>query len=394
MRQSWRWFGPADPISLREIRQAGATDVVTALHHVRCGELWTLEAIEARKAEVEAAGLRWTVVESVPVHEDIKTRKGDFEGRLETYRQSLRNLAKAGLRIICYNFMPVLDWTRTDVGHVLADGSKVLRCDGAAVAAFDLFILAREGAEADYTEAERAAARMHVEALDAEARERLARNILLGLPGTVDDFSVEDFRQELRRYEGIGDAELRANLYAFLRDIAPVCEETGIRMAIHPDDPPRPIFGLPRVLSTAADVERLFSAVPSPCNGLTLCTGSFGGREDNDPAAMFERFASRIHFAHFRNVAFEAPGDFHESSHLEGRVDMPRAMLALLKEERRRRAAGQACWEIPMRPDHGRLFDCDVARGCYAGYSYVGRLQGLAELRGLEVGLRRCADLD
>lgn len=389
MLQSWRWFGPGDPIALREIRQAGATDIVTALHEVPCGEPWTPEAIAERVREVEAAGLRWTVVESVAVHEDLKTRTGNWQHYLEVYRQNLRHLAAAGVKVVCYNFMPLLDWTRTDVEHLLPDGSRVLRCDGDAIAAFALCILKRVGAEANYDPGTAARARALFAALDAEGAALLSRSILLGLPGTVDDFSVEDFRQALRRYDGIDADTLRVNLHAFLADLMPLCEALGIRMAIHPDDPPRPIFGLPRVMSTAADLERLFEAVPSPCNGVTLCTGSFGGRQDNDPAALFERFAHRVHFAHFRNVAFTAEATFHESSHLEGHVDMARAMLALLREESRRRAEGRSDWAIPLRPDHGRLLDCDVARGCYAGYSYVGRAIGLAELRGLEYGLKR-----
>jgi mannonate dehydratase len=390
MRQSWRWFGPKDPITLREIRQGGATDIVTALHHVRCGELWTGEAIAAHKALVESAGMRWSVVESVPVHESIKTRTGDWRERLAIYQQSLTNLAEQGITTICYNFMPVLDWTRTDLGRVIGDGSTVLHCEWAAIAAFDLFILKRAGAETCYSAAERVEAQSFFAGLDEAGKKELADNILLGLPGTVDDLTPDQFLAMLARYDGIDEGRLRRNLYDFLAEIMPLCDRLGIRMAIHPDDPPRPIFGLPRIMSTAADVERLFAEIPSPNIGVTLCTGSFGGRLDNDPAEMFERFAPRIHFAHLRNVTFIEGADksFHESNHLTGRIDMARAMKALINEEERRKAAGLSEWQIPIRPDHGKLMDCDRARGCYAGYSYVGRLLGLAELRGLEFGLR------
>jgi len=394
MLQSWRWFGPQDPISLREIRQAGVTDIVTALHHVKCGQLWTPEEIQKRIAEVEAAGLRWTVVESLPIHEDIKTRSGNWRALMDVYRQSLRNLGEAGLKIICYNFMPVLDWTRTTLDLELPDGSRVLDCDSVGIAAFDLFLLKRPGAEAEYTPAQIEKARAHCEGLGEEGRQRLATTILQGLPGTVDDFSLEDFTAELRRYEGIDEAKLRSHLYGFLNEIMPICEELGIRMAIHPDDPPRAIFGLPRILSTAADVEQLFREVPSEHCGLTLCSGSLGGRLDNDPAEILERFASRVHFIHFRNVAFSEDGSrFHESSHLDGRVNMVRAMTALIREEARRTAEGRADALIPVRPDHGKLLDCDLQRGCYSGYSYVGRLMGLAELRGLELGLKQTLSL-
>ncbi len=391
MKQSWRWFGPNDPITLREIRQAGATDIVTALHHVRCGDLWTPEEIALRQRQVEwdaqrnqPTGLTWSVVESVAVHESIKTQTGDWRQRIAIYQQSLTNLAAAGITTICYNFMPVLDWTRTDLELEIDDGSTVLHCDWAGIAAFDLFVLQRPRAEACYSPEERAEAKVLFDRLDATGRQQLADNILLGLPGTVDDLTPAQFLEMLGRYDGIDADRLRQNLFDFLTEIMPLCDRLGIRMAIHPDDPPRPIFGLPRILSTPADVERLFAAVPSTNNGLTLCTGSFGGRKDNDVAVMFETFAPRIHFAHLRNVTFIEGTEktFHESNHLTGRVDMVRVMTALLREEARRGVG------IPVRPDHGKLMDCDLGRGCYAGYSYAGRMIGLAELRGLEFGLR------
>jgi mannonate dehydratase len=387
---------------LREIRQAGATDVVSALHHLPCGVLWTEPEIIRHQDRVARdperggpTGLRWTVVESLPVHESIKTRREGFRSRLEAYKESLANLGRQGLTRVCCNFMPVLDWTRTDLAMELEDGSRVLGCDLAEQAAFDLYILGRQGAEADYTPAELDGARQRFAAMAEPERQQLAQSILLGLPGTVDDLTLADFRRQLDGYRGIDAGTLKENLYSFLEEVMPVCDAFGIRMAIHPDDPPRPIFGLPRIMSTAADVEDLFRRIPSPNCGLTLCTGSFGSLEENDPAAMLERFAPRVHFVHFRNVAFAGDGtrSFHESGHLAGAVDLPRAMAALIREEDRRRAQGLADWEIPVRPDHGRLFDCDRNRGSYAGYSYVGRLVGLAELRGLELGLRRAQDL-
>jgi mannonate dehydratase len=397
MRQSWRWFGPKDPITLREIRQAGATDIVTALHHVPCGELWTEAEIKQHQDLVawdaqrnKPTGLTWTVVESLPIHESIKTRSGPFRHHLEIYKQSLANLGKAGLKVICYNFMPILDWTRTDLRRELEDGSTVLFCDMDSLAAFDLFILKRAKAEADYSAEELKRAKERFDSLDEAGRKKMADSILLGLPGTVDDLTVEDLAAKLATYEGIDDARLRENYYSFLDEIMPICDELGIRMAIHPDDPPKPILGLPRILSTSADVDQLFARIPSRNCGLTLCTGSFGGRQDNAPAEMFERFAPRVHFAHLRNTQFlkDGTGSFHESSHLSGHVDMPRAMTALIREEARRKAAGLEDWRIPVRPDHGKLMDWDLGRNCYAGYSYGGRAIGLAELRGLELGLR------
>ncbi len=384
MKQSWRWFGPSDPVSLREIKQAGVTDIVTALHHVRCGELWTVEEIKKRQQEVTDAGMVWSVVESVAVHEDIKTRSGNYQRYIEIYKQCIRNLAECGIEIICYNFMPVLDWTRSDLNKELEDGGKVLFCDMDAVAAFDLFVLKREGAEETYTAEEIAAAKAFYENAGEEKMKVVSASILEGLPGTVDDFTVEDFRKELARYEGIGDAKLRENMYRFLNEISPLCEELNIKMAIHPDDPPRPIFGLPRIMSKAEDVAQMYRECPSKNIGLTLCTGSFGGRKDNNPAAILERFAERVYFVHFRNVTFNEANEksFYESNHLSGQVDMARAMKALIAEENRR---GE---EIPTRPDHGKLMEGDEGKGSYGGYSGMGRMIGLAELRGLEFGLR------
>lgn len=389
MKQGWRWFGTGDAISLKEIRQAGVTDVVAALYERKCGEVWPVEEIRARQEAVRAAGMEWSVVESVPVHESIKTRSGDFRTYIENYKQTLRNLAACGIKVVCYNFMPILDWTRSQLDYPLADGSTVLNFDEVAVAAFDLHILQRAGAEKDYAPELVAKAKAWFDAATPEQKQKASDGILLGLPGTVDDLTVEDFRALLKTYDGIDDATLRANLYAFLNELAPLCEELGIKMAIHPDDPPRPIFGLPRILSDAADIREMCEKVPCENIGLTLCTGSLGGDPANDEVAIFKAFAPRVHFVHFRNVVYSEGGSFHESGcHLCGKVDMPRLMRALLDEEARR---GE---QIVMRPDHGRLLEIDKFRTCYSGYSYGGRLVGLAELRGLEYGLIHGTDVD
>ncbi len=389
MIESWRWYGPSDPITLRDIRQAGARGIVTALHEVRCGELWTAEAVAERAQMVREAGMEWVVAESIAVHEDIKTRSGNWRHYVEVYKQSLRNLAAGGVKVVCYNFMPVLDWTRSELAFPLEDGSSVLKYDAARVAAFDVHILGREGAAADYSPATLARAEALIRTLDEAGRKELADAILLGLPGTVDDLTPEQFREMLARYEGIDDAQLRRNLYDFLNDIMPVCEELGIFMAIHPDDPPRPIFGLPRIMSTAADMRQLLREVPSPHSGFTLCTGSLGGEAGNAPHLLMEEFAARVCFAHFRNTVFDADGEsFRESGcHLCGHTDMAWAMQCLMAEEARREAAGSPLPSIPLRPDHGKLMDIDLAKNCYAGYSYGGRALGLAELRGLRAGL-------
>lgn len=389
MKQGWRWFGTQDAISLREIRQAGVTDVVTALYERACGEVWPVEEIRARQEAVRAEGMEWSVVESVPVHESIKTRSGGFRAYVENYKQTLRNLAACGIKVVCYNFMPILDWTRSQLDYPLADGSSVLSFDEAAVAAFDLFILRRDGAEKDYSPEMAAKAKAWFDAATPELLKKTSDGILLGLPGTVDDLTVEGFRALLKTYEGIDDAALRTNLYAFLNELAPLCEELGVRMAIHPDDPPRPIFGLPRILSDAADIREMCAKVPCGNIGLTLCTGSLGGDPANDEVAIFKEFAPRVHFVHFRNVVYAEGGSFRESGcHLCGKVDMPRLMRALLDEEARR---GE---QIVMRPDHGRLLDIDKSRTCYSGYAYGGRLVGLAELRGLAYGLVHGSDVD
>lgn len=383
MKQGWRWFGERDAISLREIRQAGVTDVVTALYGRRPGEVWPVSEIKALAAKVKAAGMTWSVVESVPVHEDVKRHTGDWERYVDNYRKTLVNLAKCGIRTVCYNFMPVLDWTRSDLAYALPDGSTSLGYDEYEVAAFDLFALRRPGAEGDYDAKTKARAKRLWDSYRPAQRTRVEKSILIGLPGTVDDMTPREFLAALKTYEGIGDRELRENMYGFLNAITPTLDEYGIDMGIHPDDPPHPIFGLPRILSNAADIREMARRCPSPHVGLTLCTGSLGGSLDNDEVAIFREFARRIFFCHFRNLEYREPGVFHEArSHLVGKVDLPALMLALLKEERRRGA------EIVVRPDHGRLMEIDKGRTCYYGYAYGGRLVGLAELRGLEAGLK------
>ena len=383
MKQGWRWYGERDAISLREIRQAGVTDVVAALYGRKPGEVWPVSEIRALAAKVKAEGMTWSVVESVPVHEDVKRRSGDWERYVDNYRKTLVNLAKCGIRTVCYNFMPVLDWTRSDLAYALPDGSTCLGYDEYEVAAFDLFALKRPGAERDYDAKTKARAKRLWASYPPARRRRVEKSILTGLPGTVDDLTPKQFLAALKTYEGIGDRELRENMYGFLNAISPTLDEHGIDMCIHPDDPPHPIFGLPRILSNAADVREMARRCPSPHVGLTLCTGSLGGSLDNDEVAIFKEFAKRVFFCHFRNLEYQEPGVFHEARcHLVGKVDLPALMLALLKEEKRRGA------EIVVRPDHGRLMEIDKVRECYYGYAYGGRLVGLAELRGLEAGLK------
>ncbi len=388
MEQTWRWFGPADPISLADVRQTGATGVVTALHEVPNGEVWPEAAIEARRRLIEDAGLSWSVVESVPVHEDIKRGGGDRDRWIEAYQQTLRHLASQGIDTVCYNFMPVLDWTRTDLRHVLPDGTWALRFDHEAFAAFDLFVLERDGAAAQYTPAEVEAARAHAAALTAAERERLTRTIIAGLPGAEEAYTLDTLRERLGLYRDVDADRLRENLGYFLRAVVPVAEEVGVRLAIHPDDPPRPLLGLPRVVSTEADAQWLLDAAPSLANGLTLCTGSYGVRPDNDLVAMATRFAAKIYFAHLRSTQREAnPLSFHEAIHCGGDVDMVGVVSVLVTEERRRARDGGP--RIPLRPDHGHQMLDDQGRQSNPGYSLIGRLKGLAELRGIETAVRR-----
>jgi mannonate dehydratase len=383
MRQGWRWFGPNDPVSLRDVRQAGATDVVTALHHKYEGQQWSLEDVQERKAICEATGLVWSVCESIPIPAAIKTGGPGAEQAIETWKASLRSLGRAGVHLVCYNFMPVVDWTRTALNYVLPHGGLALRFDMTDFAAYDAFILRRAGAEASYTpHLVEAAARRFAE-MPPEAALALEHNIISGLPGGEGHYTRETLRQEIARYDGIDAEAMRRNLAAFLSEVAPVAEASGVTLVVHPDDPPFSLFGLPRVVSRAEDLRTLFAAVPSPANGMTLCTGSYGAGPQNDVLAIAREFTERIHFAHLRNVKTEADGSFYESDHLDGRADMVAVIDTLLREERRRRASGMDRWEIVMRPDHGHVLIDDIGKKVNPGYSCIGRLKGLAELRGV-----------
>lgn len=389
MKESFRWYGPQDAVPLSAIRQAGATTIVSALHDVPNGAVWSVDAIKRLQTLIQNAGLKWAVVESVPIHEDIKQRIGDYERYIENYKTTLKNLASCGIYTVCYNFMPVLDWTRTHLYKTLADGSTALSFEIDALRAFDLYVVKRNRATEDYSSPQIEAAKRYYESLKEIEVKSLTKSIIAGLPGAEEGYTMEEFNQRIEAYSHLDQDTLRSHLIQFLAAVIPTAEACNVKLCIHPDDPPHSLFGIPRVVSTASDIEALFSAVPSLNNGLTFCTGSFGVRADNDLLEMFINHAERIHFLHFRSTQRDEKGNFFEANHLEGDVDMYAMVKAALQEEKRRKAIGRIDWEIPMRPDHGHQMLDDLNKTTNPGYSAIGRLRGLAELRGLALGISR-----
>ncbi|WP_041522031.1 mannonate dehydratase [Gilvimarinus agarilyticus] len=390
MQESWRWFGPTDSISLEKIKQAGATHIVTSMHEIPTGDVWPAADVIARNELIKSSGLHWNVVESIPLHNDIKTRSGDYVQLIENYKESIRSVGKAGIPAVCYNFMPVVDWTRTNLSYRLPNSSQALRFEITDFAAYDVYLLKRDGAESDYTQAVLDKAKSRFEAMSEQEQLLLEKNIIAGLPGGEGSYTRESIKVAIEQFIALGTEGMRDNLMEFLKAVVPVAEESGVKLCIHPDDPPFSLFGLPRVVSTAEDARKILTTVDSPANGLTLCAGSYGARCDNDLVAMAEEFGSRIYFVHLRNVKREEDGSFFESDHLDGDNDMVGLISALLKEERRRQQAGEDMPSIPMRPDHGHLMaDEEKAEGVKPGYSYSGRMRGLAELRGVIHALTR-----
>jgi mannonate dehydratase len=398
MEQTWRWYGPTDPVTLADIRQAGATGIVTALHEVPIGEVWSEEAIAERKRHIETddsvtppkpRGLNWSVIESIPVHEDIKQGKPDRDKWIEKYKESIRNVGKVGIPVLTYNWMPVVDWTRTNLELELADGAKALEFNMSEYIAFDLYMLERNGAEKDYTPEQIEAAKKRFESMDAERRYILEKNIIAGLPGGQEGYSIKEFKRRLAEYEGIDSNQYRENLKYFLEQIVPVAIESGVRLAIHPDDPPVSLFGLPRVVSTETDLQYIVNIIDSIYNGLCVCTGSLGVRADNDLPGIITRLGSKINFLHLRSTQRDADGSFHEASHLQGNVDMYNVIVAVLKEQKKRTAANRRDDQIPMRADHGHTILDDLRKKTNPGYSALGLLRGQAELRGLEMGIEK-----